>query len=312
MSPVVLVISGLLLCAALSALSLFWWMDRHELRSGFFALIVLLWGALSLPIASWSYRNTSQLFSAEGVLYRSLLEILLLLPGLLLVFGAKRFFEGPVDGWLLGSLAGFGAVSTAFLAPSSITKTVLLQAHSPFFPALLLGIFLEILVPACIGSSLGYSRVSGGRKMAILYFPLGLLVGFGIKAGSLLLVLHFGKTALAVLPVLAPVAWLGLLFFCLSFEAQVLGDELREEVEFKVLPEWILEVFPFRRRRIRGDWGARLAERRVLNEMAAHLAFRKRALRRISEEHALDGLEIVRLREGLKTRLEAVEYPGGN
>ena len=310
MSVILFVALGLGLLCGILMLVIFWWMDRHELPSGFFALIPILWAALSLPMASSAFHISSRASGVPGVLYWTLLEVLLLIPGLLLVFGATRFFQGPVDGWLLGSLGGLGVASAEIFARISVTKEVFASLHPLPGPGLLLFFSLEVCVAALLGAGLGWSRVSGRRSVAILCFPAAVLAAIGLKAGSLLLLQNSALELFAALVLLLLICWLGLFCVLLRFESRLVAEELREEVEFRVLPEWCLEIFPFRLRRLRSDWGAQLGERRVLNRMAVYLAFRKHALRRAGGGTNLEGLEIVRLREGLKTRLDAVEYPG--
>lgn len=306
MSTFFFVMMGMGLLMGILLLSVFWWLDRYGLRSGLFALIPALWGALVLPL----FHISGSALGIEGLLYWSLAEVLILIPGLLLVLGLSRFFQGPVDGWLLGSLAGFGLALAEVFGTPSLAGGILFSRHLSTILGFVFLVVLEMSVGSILGLALGCGRVSGRQLAALGCFPGALLVGLAFKVGTVLVLKHIRPELFVVVVLVLTCVWLGLLALLLGFEARLIENELKEEVELRVLPRWSLERFPLRRRRLRSDWGANLGERRVLNSMAVYLAFRKHALRRSSVGSDLKGLEIVRLREGLKARLSVVRYPG--
>ncbi len=105
-------------------------------------------------------------------------------------------------------------------------------------------------------------------------------------------------------PVLYALVFLGLVGFLRS-EQRILGVELAEEVELDVVPAWVVEVIPYYRRRVRSDWWPSRRERTVLARLLTRLAFRKHAVRRLpDEESQLAGLEVVRLRQQIRAKLQ--------
>ncbi len=101
-----------------------------------------------------------------------------------------------------------------------------------------------------------------------------------------------------------PCIILGLVGFLRS-EQRILVVELAEEVELDVVPAWVAEVIPYYRRRVRSDWWPSRRERTVLARLLTRLAFRKHAVRLLpDEESKLAGLEVVRLRQQIRVKLQ--------
>ena len=98
--------------------------------------------------------------------------------------------------------------------------------------------------------------------------------------------------------------YLAALYIFLRSEQRILSVELAEEVEFNTVPEWVLEVIPYYRRRIRSKWWPVRRERTVLARLLTRLAFRKHAVKQLPEgESQLAGLEVVRLRQRIRGML---------
>ena len=93
---------------------------------------------------------------------------------------------------------------------------------------------------------------------------------------------------------------------CLESERRIITDQLRDEVELGVLPDWVVEVIPSYRRRIRSDWWLDRRERAVISRLLTRLAFTKHSVSRLPVERSrLAGLEVVWLRERARRILGA-------
>jgi hypothetical protein len=123
----------------------------------------------------------------------------------------------------------------------------------------------------------------------------GVVVGSGAgwPAGLLLLVLVLALGAL--------VLWL-----LLGAEGRVLAEELEEELDWRVVPAWVVRTIPSYARRVRGDWWPERRTRVVVARLLSRLALRKRAVRSLPPAAAgLAALEVGKLR----SRARAVLLP---
>jgi hypothetical protein len=102
-------------------------------------------------------------------------------------------------------------------------------------------------------------------------------------------------------------AYLVVLAAFLRSEQRILKRQLAEEVALQLAPPWVVDVIPYYRRRVRGDWWPNRAERTVIARLLTRVAFRKQALRHLPRnEAAIASLEVVRLRQRLRAILSPV------
>ncbi len=97
----------------------------------------------------------------------------------------------------------------------------------------------------------------------------------------------------------------------LHSEHRILKRQLGEEVALSMAPAWVVEVIPYYRRRVRGDWWPARNERTVISRLLTKIAFRKHALRHTpQDEAAIASLEVVRLRQRIRAILNPVHSEG--
>ena len=190
--------------------------------------------------------------------------------------------------------------------PAAVMR-ILWTLRTPFSPVLLLILSVELASLATLGSGLGMGKVSRNRTGAILWAPVGILGATTLPLLGLSRNYPLGMTWSLI--TLMCTIWLVLLTVLLAYERSILVFELGEEHRFGVLPDWCVRLFPSRLSRMSRKWGPPLGERRVINSKVVHLAFRKQALRRNRAGQALEGLEIVRLREQLKILIAGISAP---
>ncbi len=93
----------------------------------------------------------------------------------------------------------------------------------------------------------------------------------------------------------------------LLWEHHILKTQLAEEVSLQLAPEWVLDIIPYYRRRVRSGWWPSRNERTVLSRLLTRIAFRKHAVRHLPpDEAAIASLEVVQLRQ----RLRMILAPG--
>jgi len=293
---------GLLI--GLTGMLFLWWFDRFGLKSGLVGLGAILLGGAGAAAALACFKLLPGLGSDPSL--RITLEMLFQLPGILFLLGRSSFFQGPVDGWLLGSLAAIGSAMVHIAALPAAVLRILWTLRTPFSPVLLLILSVELASLAAFGATLGMAKIWRRRTGAMLWVPAGIL---GATVLQLLgLSRNYPLSMTWGLVILMCSIWLVLLTVLLAHERAILIFELGEEHRFGVLPDWCVKLFPSRLSRMSGKWGPPLRERRVLNSKVVHLAFRKQALRRNRAGRDLEGLEIVHLREQLKTLVDSVSY----
>ena len=311
-----LLVSTLLLVAVVAAV---WWFDRYDREPLHLVVGVFLWGALAAPVIA--VFGSSALAAGSGsdptvmaVWIGPLVEEVAKAFGVILVVLLSKEFDNPTDGLVYGTAAGLGFAATenlvytlAGVGESAIGGTLLLV-----FIRTALAAGIHALSSATFGGFLGFAYLSRNRGERLTWLIVGLVGAVVIHAGWNFMLLQMessdGAVPVArwfvVVPTLYAFYFLGFVGFLRS-EQRILGVELAEEVELDVVPAWVVEVIPYYRRRIRSDWWPSRSERTVLARLLTRLAFRKHAVRRLpDEESQLAGLEVVRLRQQIRAKLQ--------
>jgi RsiW-degrading membrane proteinase PrsW (M82 family) len=311
-----LLVSTLLLVAVVAAV---WWFDRYDREPLHLVVGVFLWGALAAPVIA--VFGSSALAAGSGsdsivmaVWIGPLVEEVAKAFGVILVVLLSKEFDNPTDGLVYGTAAGLGFAATenlvytlAGVGESALGGTLLLV-----FIRTALAAGIHALSSATFGGFLGFAYLSRNRGERLTWLIVGLVGAVAIHAGWNFMLLQMessdGAVPVArwfvVVPALYAFYFLGFVGFLRS-EQRILGVELAEEVEFNVVPAWVVEVIPYYRRRIRSDWWPSRSERTVLARLLTRLAFRKHAVRRLpDEESQLAGLEVVRLRQQIRAKLQ--------
>jgi RsiW-degrading membrane proteinase PrsW (M82 family) len=311
-----LFVSTVLLVAVVAAV---WWFDRYDREPIHLVIGVFCWGALAAPVLAVF---GSSAFAAGLGLDPTVLAIWIgplveesaKAIGVLLVVLFSREFDNPTDGLVYGTAAGLG-----FAATENLVYTLAGVGHAAIGGTLLLVLVRTVLAAgihavssATFGGFLGFAYLSRHRSERVIWFIVGLVSAVAIHAGWNFMLLHMVSSESAVpvarwfvaVPVLYALYLFGLVGF-LKSEQRILGVELAEEVELHVVPAWVVEVIPYYRRRVRSDWWPSRSERTVLARLLTRLAFRKHAVRRLpDEESQLAGLEVVRLRQQIRAKLQ--------
>jgi len=310
-----LLVSTLLLVTVVAAV---WWFDRYDREPLHLVVGVFLWGALAAPVLA----VFSSSVVAAGSSFDSTVMVVWIGPlveesakafGVILVVLLSKEFDNPTDGLVYGTAAGLGFAATenlvytlAGVGESTIGGTLLLV-----FVRTVLAAGIHALSSATFGGFLGFAYLSRNRGERVIWLIVGLIGAVAIHAGWNFMLLQMESSGGAVpvarwfivVPALYALYFLGLVGFLRS-EQRILGVELAEEVEFDVVPAWVVEVIPYYRRRIRSDWWPSRRERTVLARLLTRLAFRKHAVRRLPEQESqLAGLEVVRLRQQIRAKL---------
>ena len=311
-----LLVSTVLLVAVVAAV---WWFDRYDREPLHLVVGVFLWGALAAPVLA--VFGSSALVAGLGfdptalvVWIGPLVEETAKAVGVILVVLLSKEFDNPTDGIVYGTAAGLGFAATenlvytlAGVGEFAIGGTLLLVLVRT---ALAAGI--HAVSTATFGGFLGFAYLSRRRGERVIWLIVGLIGAVVIHGGWNFMLLHMEPSGGAVpvawwfvvVPALYALYFLGLVGFLRS-EQRILGVELAEEVELNVVPAWVVEVIPYYRRRIRSDWWPSRRERTVLARLLTRLAFRKHAVRRLpDEESQLAGLEVVRLRQQIRAKLQ--------
>jgi RsiW-degrading membrane proteinase PrsW (M82 family) len=301
-----------------SVVAAVWWFDRYDREPLHLVAGVFLWGALAAPVAAVA--GCSLLGACAGLETESLagwvgpiFEELAKAIGVVLVVYLSREFDNPTDGVVYGTASGLG-----FAATENLFYTVADAGVSAIHGTLTLVLVrtamaagIHAVSSATFGGFLGFAYLSKNRLERLGWFIIGLIGATAIHAGWNLMLLRMEDplgsvpTArwMAAVPVLYALYLLALYVFLRS-EQRILGRELAEEVELRVVPRWVLDVIPYYRRRVRSDWWPSRRERTVLARLLTRLAFRKHAVRRLPEEESeLAGLEVVQLRQRIRSMI---------
>jgi len=310
-----LALSTVLLVAVVAAV---WWFDRYDREPLHLVAGVFLWGALAAPVfavAGCSAIGVGLGFSSTSMVVwvGPLFEELTKAVGVVLVVIFSREFDNPTDGLVYGTAAGLGFAATENLfytvggaGGPAIEGTLLLVLVRT---ALAAGI--HAVSTATLGGCLGFAYLSRRHGERWMWSLIGLLGAVAIHSGwnFMLLRLESGGDTISIarwfvaVPALYALYLVALTIFLRS-EQRILCCELAEEVEFDVFPEWVVDVIPYYRHRIRSEWWPSRRERTVLSRLLTRLAFRKYAVKRLPEgESQLAGLEVVRLRQRIRAML---------
>jgi RsiW-degrading membrane proteinase PrsW (M82 family) len=308
-------LSTLLLVAVVAAV---WWFDRYDREPLHLVAGVFVWGALAAPVFSVVGCSAVGFGLDLGHLALAgwigpLVEELAKATGILLVVLLSREFDNPTDGLVYGTACGLG-----FAVTENLCYTVSVVGDSAIDTTLAvvlvrtaLAAGIHALSSATFGGCIGFATLSRDRMSRIAWAIAGLAGATVIHAGWNLMLLRLqpaGETVLltrwfVVVPALYALYLLALVVFLRS-EQQILARELAEEVSLEMVPEWVVLVIPYYRRRIRSDWWPSRRERTVLARLLTRLAFRKHAVRRLPEgESELAGLEVVQLRQRIRRML---------
>lgn len=310
-----LTLSTVLLVMVVAAV---WWFDRYDREPILLVIGVFLWGALAAPVLAVA--GVSVFGSGLDIGQTALIvflgpftEEVAKAVGVVLVVFFSREFDNPTDGLVYGTAVGLGFAATENLVYAvagagrpAIEGTVMLVLVRTVLAA-----GIHAVASGTFGGFLGFALLSRQRIERAGWASVGLIVAVSIHAGWNFMLLRFDATAepasaarwFVVIPGLY-VLYLAALFLFLRSEQKILRNELAEEVELDVLPKWVLEIIPSYRRRIRSEWWPSRRERTVLARLLTRLAFRKHAVKRLPvDESQLAGLEVVRLRQRIRTML---------
>ena len=322
----VLVVSVALLFVVVAAV---WWIDRYDREPLHLVAFVFLWGASIapaisvitlaaldrvvdgfIPAASLGVIN----FSFIGPLVEESAKAI----GVLIVVFVTDKFDNPTDGVVYGTAVGLGFAVTeniifalgAIAEPGGNGGALMLVGGRT-----LLSAGVHALSSAVFGGFLGYAALSP-KRAARLGWPLaGLVLAISLHSAWNTALLYVGPYSpdgtlrgwLLFLPSLYVVYMIILTAF-LHSEQRILKRELAEEVELRLVPTWVVDVIPYYRRRVRGNWWPSRPERTVIARLLTRLALRKHALRRLpSEKAAVASLELVMLRQRVREIFGPIE-----
>jgi len=316
------ILSTVLLVAVVAAV---WWFDRYDREPLHLVAGVFLWGALAAPVMS--VIGCSAVAGASDVSTWSMigwvgpiLEEAAKAIGVVLVVLLSREFDNPTDGVVYGTATGLGFAATEnlFYTVAGVGGSAIGETLEMVLARTIMAAGIHAVSSATLGGFLGFAYLSRKRAERGIWLLIGLIGAATIHSGwnIMLLRMEFGVDSIPVarwfmvIPALYAL-YLVALFVFLRSEQRVLAAELAEEVEFGVVPDWVLEIIPFYRKRIRSEWWPSRRERTVLARLLTRLAFRKHAVRRLPEgESELAGLEVVRLRQRIRSMLSEEDEPG--
>lgn len=314
----------------LLVLAAVWFFDRYDREPVALVAAVFLWAAVPVPIlAILAEGITGQILTSIGSgPWVGLVQSVMVAPAVeealkgLAVLGVILFsdqFDNPTDGVVYGTAAGLGfALSENALyalgalggGPVHVGVLVLVRTVT--------SAGVHAVSSAALGGLLGVAYLSRrwivrtATGVAGFLAAVALHTGWNLAAERWALYRDGGPlvAALAALPVVY-LAYVLVLAGFLRWEHRLLLRELGREVELGVLPDWVVEVIPRYRRRVRADWWPSRSERTVIARLLTRLAFRKHAIAHLPEDEArLAGLEVVRLRERARRILGGAEERG--
>lgn len=325
-----MLIDGFALLVALSfstsfliaVLALVWWMDRYDREPIRLVVLVFFWGLTAAPLMSVVFEGAlrtglSGHFGAElaglqvVVGWGPLIEELAKGIGIVLVVLLSRHFDNPTDGIVYGTAVGLGfAVAENAVygfagllqgmgEDGLLSMTVLRTVFSAGVHA---------VSSAALGGLLGFAYLSPTSISRVSWLFSGLFLSSLLHGSWNAAHIYLGSdtslvtVALCVAAVYASYVLTLMLF--LRSEHGILLRQLNEEVELGVLPNWVVEVIPFYRKRVRSGWLASRREQAVVARALTRLAFRKHAIQRLpKEERELALLEVVSIREQARRML---------
>lgn len=304
--------------------TLVWWLDRYDREPLGMVAAAFGWGALAAPALATVSETVA--LRVLGPHYGRLLGATLVAVGvgpfieeackavgLLAVVALSREFDNPTDGLVYGTAVGLGFATTENLLyeMTAAASGDLHRLMAVVVGRTLITAGVHALCSAALGGMLGFAVLarSWPRRLGLVLCGLGAAVAlhgaWNMGVAAAIVGRDLRGTALMAVTVLALyLCYVLLLAVLLHGEHRILRVQLAEEVELGVLPAWVGEVMPFYRRRVRRGWWPVRRERTVIARLVTRLAFRKHALRHLPEDEArLAGLEVVRLRQRLRSAL---------
>ena len=310
----------------LVVVAMVWWVDRYDREPLHLVVMVFLWGASAAPLISVVIFGVIDrlLGGFDAITASGLISLGLVTPMveevskavavvLVVVFSSK--FDNPTDGVVYGTAVGLGfAVSENVIY--GISAGVHLRSAAGILVLVggrtLLSAGVHAVSSATFGGFLGHAAMSGKLPAKTLWAATGLLAAVVLHGSWNLSLMWFGPVGeggaprlwLAALPVLY-LGYVITLALVLHSEHRILKRQLGDEVELGLIPSWVLDVIPFYRRRVRGNWWPSRRERTVIARLLTRMAFRKHAVRNLSPgEAAIASLEVVKLRQRLREILD--------
>jgi RsiW-degrading membrane proteinase PrsW (M82 family) len=314
-----LIVSSFLLLGIVAAV---WWFDRYDREPLHLVAMEFLWGATVAPLISVmvftffaglggdgaSQGNLSLIgVSAFGPLVEEVAKGI----GLLLVVLLSSKFDNPTDGVVYGTAVGLGF---------AVTENVIyglgagLSLDGPRGILLLVGgrtllsAGIHALCSATLGGFLGHALLSRRSLQRAVWSGCGLAVAVALHTAWNVALVSVGVFSINGSPrlwlVTVPLLYgfyVATLAAFLHSEHGIIKRQLAEEVDLGVAPPWVLEIIPYYRRRIRGDWWPSRRERTVIARLLTRVAFRKHALRHLPRDEAtIASLEVVQLRRRVR------------
>jgi RsiW-degrading membrane proteinase PrsW (M82 family) len=321
-------LAALMVSAAilLIVVALVWWIDRYDREPLHLVATVFLWGASAAPFAAVMLIPMVDrlLLGLAGSQSMDWISVGLATPlveetakglGVVLVVVFSSKFDNPTDGVVYGTAVGLGfavsenviyGISAGGHLHGAVGVMILVGGRT------LLSAGVHAVSSATFGGFLGHAVLSGRLRSKMVWATIG-LAGAVILHGSWNLGLVWlgpvgeegsPRLWLSALPFLYLIYVIAFALF-LHSEHRILKRQLGNEVELGLMPSWVLDVIPYYRRRVRGNWWPSRSERTVIARLLTRVAFRKHALRHLPPaEAAIASLEVVKLRQRLRNILD--------
>lgn len=292
------------LCAV--AVALVWWFDRCDREPRHLVIAAATWGVGAAILAhavmlrlmtSGAPRlgATMAVISIPGAIVAELAKT----AGVVVLFWFSGRNEGPSDAMVVGTVVGLGSAAAMsifdVLSTGSQAGLTAGLAHVTATAA------VNGVSSAAVGALIGLALLGRQGLARVGWVTLGLVGACGLHGWWANTILRTGSGIVKTQWFVTAggfIAWILLFAGCLEVERRILRHQLTEEVQFGVLPGWVVEVVPRYSRRVRADWWPDRRERTVINRLLTRVALRKHTLGwRPSADHGLAGLEIVHLRD---------------
>lgn len=314
-----LILSSFILLGVVAAV---WWFDRYDREPLHLVAMEFLWGATGAPLISVMVftfvadlggnvvpqDNLSLIgISAFGPLVEEIAKGI----GLVLVVLFSSKFDNPTDGVVYGTAVGLGFAVTENVIYGLGTgmnldgpREILLLVGG----RTLLSAGIHALCSATLGGFLGHALLSRKSIHRAAWSAGGLSVAVALHTAWNVALISAGifssdgspRLWLVAVPLLY-LFYAAILAAFLRSEHSIIKRQLAEEVDLGVAPPWVLEVIPYYRRRVRGDWWPCRRERTVIARLLTRVAFRKHALRHLPRDEAtIASLEVVQLRKRVR------------
>ncbi len=302
--------------------ALVWWFDRYDREPIHLVVMVFLYGASVAPaIALFAFGVFDSVvvswISADSITFVGttilgpIVEECAKGAGILLVVFFTSKFDNPTDGVVYGTAVGLGFAVTENVIYGLGAGVQMTEVQSPVFliaGRTLLSAGVHAVCSASLGGFIGHAVMTRSMIVRANWTLCGLGIAVLIHASFNLTLMLAGpfspdgslRSWLLAVPGVY-IAYFVVLAAFLRSEQGILKEQLAEEVRFKTVPPWVADVIPYYRRRIRSDWWESRNERAVISRLLTRIAFRKHALRNLSQDEAnLASLEVVRLRQRLR------------